>query len=229
MGIWEQVQSVLVEPAKTVGVQIGQFLLNMVTVLFILLVGWLISKLIKALVVWICKLLKVDDLAERIELSKLLKKGGIATRLSDLIGLIFYWLGILVTLVVSVNAIGVSIASDLLNRIVMYVPNIIAAIFILIMGMFIATLLRNVVKTAATNAGLGQGHLLSKIVEVVVIVFAVMITLEQLSIAPRIIELIVSIVLASFGLAFALAFGFGCQDTAKKMVNDIMEKFKTKG
>ena len=229
MGIWEQIQSVLVEPTKTVVVQIRQFLVNMVTVLFILLIGWLISKLIKALVIRICRVLKVDALSERIEINKLLKKGGITNSLSDLIGIIFYWLGILVTLVVSVNAIGVSIASDLLNRIIMYVPNIIAAIFILIMGMFIATVLRNVVKTAATNAGLAQGHLLSKVVEVVVIVFAVMITLEQLNIAPRIVELIVSIVLASFGLAFALAFGFGCQDSARKLVNDFMEKFKKKG
>jgi len=221
--------AVLVEPTKTVVVQIQQFLANIITVLFILLVGWLLSKLAKWVVTKFCRMLKLDEFADRIELSKLLKKGGLSFRASDLMGLIFYWIGILITLVVAVNAIGVSIASELLNRIVMYVPNIIAAIFILILGMFVATVLRNIVKTAATNAGLSQGHLLSKIVEVVVIVFAVMITLETLNIAPRIVELIVSIVLASFGLAFALAFGFGCQDLARKFVNDIAEKFKTKG
>jgi hypothetical protein len=229
MGIWDQIQSVLVEPTKTVVVQIQQFLANIVTVLFILLAGWLISKLVKFIITKFCKVLKFDELADRIELNQLLKKGGITFKSSELIGLIFYWLGILITLVVSVNAIGVAIASDLLNRIVMYVPNIVAAIFILILGMFVATVLRNIVKTAATNAGLAQGHLLSKIVETVVIVFAVMITLETLNIAPRIVELIISIVLASFGLAFALAFGFGCQDIARKFVNDIAEKFKTKG
>jgi hypothetical protein len=229
MGTWDQIQSVLVEPTKTVVVQIQQFLVNIVTVLFILLVGWLISKLIKFIVTKFCKVLKLDDFADRIELSKLLKKGGIVFRASELIGVIFYWLGILVTLVVSVNAIGVAVASDLLNRIVLYVPNIVAAIFIIILGMFVATVLRNIIKTAATNAGLSQAHLLSKIVETLVIVFAVMITLETLNIAPRIVELIVSIVLASFGLAFALAFGFGCQDVAKKVVVDIMEKFKVKG
>jgi hypothetical protein len=229
MGLWDQIQFVLIEPTKTVVVQIQVFLVNIVTVLFILLVGWLLSKLVKFIVVRFCKLIKFDDLAERVELTKLLKKGGIVFKPAELVGLIFYWLGILITLVVSVNAIGVAIASDLLNRIVMYVPNIIAAIFILILGMFVATLLRNIVKTAATNAGLSQGNLLSKIVETVVIVFAVMITLETLNIAPRIVELIISIVLASFGLAFALSFGFGCQDIAKKLVSDIMEKLKTKG
>ncbi|MCU0650936.1 MAG: hypothetical protein MUC52_01725 [Candidatus Omnitrophica bacterium] len=229
MGIWEQIQLVLVEPAKTVIVQIRQFLVNMVTVLFILLVGWLLCKILKAGVTRLCKFMRLDDLSERIELNKLLKKGGIVMKLSDLMGVIFYWLGIVVTLVVAVNAMGVSIASDLLNSIVLYVPNIIAAIFILILGMFIATVMRNIVKTAATNAGLTHSQLLSKIVETVVIVFAVMMTLEQLNIAPRIVELIISIFLASFGLAFALAFGFGCQDSARKLVNDIVDKFKSKG
>jgi len=145
----EQIQSVLVEPAKTVGVQIGQFLLNMVTVLFILLIGWLISKLIKALVVWICRLLKVDDLSERIELSKLLKKGGISTRLSDLIGLIFYWLGILITLVVSVNAIGVSIASDPLEPHCNVCAQYNRGNFILIIGMFHRNVIAQCSKTGS--------------------------------------------------------------------------------
>jgi len=84
-------------------------------------------------------------------------------------------------------------------------------------------------KTAAINAGLTQAQLLAKTVEGAVIVFAVLITMETLNITPRIIELIISIVLASFGLAFALAFGFGCQDIARKAINDIVEKFKAKG
>lgn len=229
MGLWDKIQSVLVEPTKTVVVQIQQFLANLITVLFILLVGWLLSKLLKYIVVKLCMVIKFDQIADRIEIDKLLQKGGISYKPSELLGAIFYWLGILITLVVAVNAMGIVQASDLLNRILLYVPNIIAAIFMLILGIFFATVLRNIIKTAATNAGLVQAHLLSKIVETVVIVFAVMLTLETLNIAPRIVELIISIVLASFGLAFALAFGFGCQDIARKAINDIMEKFKAKG
>jgi protein-S-isoprenylcysteine O-methyltransferase Ste14 len=120
------------------------------------------------------------------------------------------------------------VAAELLNRIVLYIPNIIVAIFILIIGMFMATLLRNIVKTAASNSGISHSNILAKIVEVVVLVFAVMVALEQLNIASRIIELVITVTLGSFGLAFALAFGFGCQDVAKKTVNDIIEKLKRK-
>ncbi|MFH0827826.1 MAG: hypothetical protein V1919_01510 [Candidatus Omnitrophota bacterium] len=223
-----ELQLLLVEPAKTVIAQISQFFVNILLVLIILLLGWLVSKLIKFLITKLLKSTKVDDLSERVEFDDLLSKGGIPYTLSELIGIVFYWLALLITFIMAINAIGLTIANDLLNRLVLYIPNIIAGVFILILGMFVATMLRNIVQTAATNAGLSQSKLLAKLVEVVVVIFAVLVSLEQLGIAPRLIELIVSIFLASFGLAFALAFGFGCQDTARNFINGLVEKFKNR-
>lgn len=221
-------QIVLIEPTKTVITQLKQFLLNALLMLAILLVGWLLSRLLRVLVTNLCRAFKLDEVSKRVEMDSMMAKGGLRYTLSDLIGMFVYWLGLLITFVVAVNAIGLSSAADLLNRIVVYVPNVIAAIFILILGMFVATILRNIVKTAASNAGLSHVNLLAKIVEVMVIVFAVLITFEQLGIAARIIELIITIVLGSIGLAFALAFGFGCQDLAKKALGDAIEKLKAK-
>lgn len=221
-------QLVLIEPAKTVLTQMAQFLINVLLVLVILLIGWLLSRLLKSVVTKVCLLFRLDKLSKQVEIDTLLAKGGLRYGLSELVGTFCYWIGLLVTFVIAVNAIGLTIAADLLNRIVLYIPNIIAAIFILVLGMFIATMLRNIVRTAATNAGLSHGNLLSKIVEVLVIVFAVMITLEQLGVGARIIELIITIVLGSLGLAFALAFGFGCQDIAKKALSDTIDKIKAK-
>lgn len=221
-------QLVLVEPAKTVITQISQFLINLLLVLVILIIGWIISKTIKLIVVKLLKSIKIDEFSERIEMSNLLAKGGISYSLSDLIGVICYWLGLLVTFVIAVNAIGLTIAADLLNKVVLYVPNIIAAIFILILGMFVATMLKNIVQTAANNAGLSQAKLLAKVVESALVIFVIIIALEQLGIATRVIELMISIVLASLGLGLALAFGFGCQDIAKKFVNDLIEQLKSK-
>ncbi len=219
----------LVEPAKTVIAQISQFFVNILLVLAILLIGWLVARIIKFLITKLLKSIKiVDGLSERIGLDDLLSKGGIPYTLSELIGIVFYWLALLITFVMAINAIGLPVANVLLERMVLYIPHIIAAVFILILGMFVATMLRNIIQTAATNAGLFQAKFLAKLVEVIVVVFAALVTFEQLGIAPRLIELIVSIVLASFGLAFALAFGFGCQDIAKKSLNDLMDKLKTK-
>ncbi|MFA6129854.1 MAG: hypothetical protein WC731_02595 [Candidatus Omnitrophota bacterium] len=221
-------QVVLLEPARNVLTQISQFMLNVLLVIVILIIGWLISKLIKAVVSKALKTIKIDALSSRIELDKILGRGGITYSLSDLIGVICYWLGLLVTFMVAINAIGLTVAADLLNQIVLYIPNVIAGIFILIIGMFAATALKNIVMTAANNAGLSQGKLLGQIVETVVVVFAVIIGLEQLNIGMRVTELTIGIILGSLGLGLALAFGLGCKDIAGKFVAELVEKLKKK-
>ena len=221
-------QAVLLEPAKTVITQIGQFLINVLLMIIILIIGWMISKVIKSLVVRILKAVKLDDLSERIELDNLLAKGGIQYSLSELIGVICYWLALLVTFVVAINAIGLTVAADLLNTVVLYIPNVIAAIFVLILGIFVASLLKSIVQTAANNAGIAQSNLLGKVVEIAVAVFAIAIALQQLNIGARIIELAISVLLGSIGLAVALAFGIGCKDIAAKIMADLLDKIKSK-
>ena len=221
-------QLVLLEPAKTVLTQIGQFLVNALLVVIILIIGWVISKLIRTLVTRVLRAVKLDELSDRIELDSLLAKGGIKYSLSELIGVMCYWLALLVTFIVAINAVGLTIAADLLNRVVLYIPNIIAGIFILILGMFVATLLSSMVQTAANNAGLAQSKLLGKIAESVIVIFAIAITLEQLGIGAKIVELIVSITLGSLGLGAALAFGLGCKGIAEKFLSDLIDKVKSK-
>ncbi len=221
-------QVVLLEPARTVLAQIGQFLVNILLVIIILIIGWVIAKVIKTVVTKGLRAIKLDELSDRIELETLLEKGGIGYSLSELIGLICYWLAILVTFMVAINAVGLTIAADLLNKIVLYIPNVIAAVFILILGMFAATILKNLVVTAANNAGLSQGKLLGKAAEVIVIAFAIFVGLEQLRIGIQITQLTISIVLGSVGFGLALAFGLGCKDLAGKFMAEFIEKMKKK-
>lgn len=221
------IQSMIVVPAKAVLTQIGLFVSNLLLVLFLLLVGWLISKfIVKVGVTKLLKMLKVDDVAGRLELDQILSKGGINNTLSELIGEICYWVSVLITFVVTLNAVGLSVAADLLQRIVLYIPNIVSAIFILIVGMFASVILRGTIKTSASNMGINHVNFLSKLAEVVVMVFAVAIALEQLQIGARIVELTISILLASFGLGFALAFGLGCKDIVAKSVGNFLDKVK---
>jgi len=225
MGNW---QVILLEPAKTVLSQIGQFIVSLLLVLIILFIGWIISRLIQALVTKLLRTIKLDNLSESIELDDMLAKGGIKYSVSELIGIICYWLALLVTFVVAINAVGLTIAADLLNRLILYIPNIIAAIFILMLGMFAATILKNIVQTAARNAGVEQANLLSKVAEILVIAFAVFVTLEQLKIGIRITEITLGIALGSIGLGLALAFGLGCKEIVGKMMADMIEKLKKK-
>lgn len=220
-------QVVLLEPARTFLAQIGQFVVSTLLVIIILIIGWIISKLIKAGVTKGLRLAKLDELSERIELDAVLEKGGISYSLSELTGVVCYWLALLITFMVAINAVGLNVAADLLNRVLLYVPKVVAAIFILILGMFIATLIKNIILTAANNAGIAQAKLLSKVSVIVINTFAIFIALQQLGIV-HLTELTVAIVLGSVGLAFALAFGLGCKDIAEEAISDLIDKVKTK-
>jgi len=221
-------QVILLEPARVVLAQIGQFSVNILLVIIILIIGWIISKAIRAVVTKGLRVIKLNEFSDRIGLEVLLEKGGIGYSLSELVGIICYWLAILVTFMVAINAVGLTVAADLLNKVVLYIPNVIAAIFILILGMFAATIVKSIVLTAINNAGVAQGKILSKAVEVAIIAFAVFVALEQLGIGIRITELTLGVILGSIGLGLALAFGLGCKDIAGRFMNDFIEKLKKK-
>ena len=223
--MWE---GIVLGPGKTALLQIGNFFLNLGLVIVILIVGWVIARIARTIVVRILKAIRLDVLSQRIRLDELFRKGGVRYTLSELLGAICYWLLVLVALVVAVNAVGLTVAADLLNRIILYIPHVIAAIFILVLGAFLARVLANVVQATCANAGIAQSKLLAKIVEVVVIVFALAITLEQLNIGKSVIGLAVNIILASLGLGFALAIGLGCKDIVGKAVTEWIENLKSK-
>ncbi|MDD5454092.1 MAG: hypothetical protein PHW62_01135 [Candidatus Ratteibacteria bacterium] len=220
-------QGTLVEPINSILTQIGHFTVSVLKVLLILLVGWLISKfIIQFGITKILKFLKLDKLSKRIEFETILKKGGIDISLSELVGVICYWIALLVTFIVALNAAGLTTAAELLNQIVLFIPNIIAAIFILVAGMLVAVVLKTIVKTASSNAGIAQAKLLSKITEVVVVVFAIAMALEQLQIGATVINTLITIVLGAIGLGFALALGLGCKDIVGKSVSGFIDRLK---
>lgn len=223
--MWE---GLILGPGKAALVQIGNFFLRLGLIIVILIVGWVIAKIVRAIIVRILKAVRLDALSQRARLDELLRKGGVRYTVSELLGAICYWLLVLVALVVAVNAVGLTAAADLLNRIILYIPNVIAAIFILVLGAALARALGNVVQAASANAGISQSKFLATFVEVVIIIFALAITLEQLNIGKTIIGLAVNIILASLGLGFALAIGLGCKDIVGKAVSEWIEKLKSK-
>jgi len=223
-----RIGSVIIEPAKFLILQFFRLAIKAIGVIIILILGWFISNLIKTIVVKILKTLKLDLLSEKIGISYMLEKGNIENTLSEIIGEIIYWIGILITFVVASNAVGLTVLADLLSKLIFYVPNIIASTFILILGILLSTFLGNMVKTAASNANFEYYNFLGNIVRIIIIIFSVIISLGQLNINTRILEFVITIIIASIGLAFALAFGLGCKDIANNLMEDFIKKIKNK-
>ena len=217
---------VVVDPVKALSVKILGYIPAIAGAIVILLAGWLIAKLIEAVVVRVLKAIQLDSASDKAGIANVLAQGEIKLTLSELIGAIIYWLIILVVMATALGTLNLTVAADLISRLVEYVPNILGALFILIVGAFLANFVATVVRTAASNAGIGTAKLLAKLCHTVLIVFTVVVAIEQLKIASSLIVLSVNVVLISIGIGIALAFGLGCKDIAGKFVQDLINDLK---
>ena len=222
-------RELVVTPVKGMLAQVGVYVSALAAVVLVLLVGWIVANIVKNLVNRILDVLQVDTYAERVGVDKIFAKGGIKYSVSELIGVLSYWVVILISLVIAVGVVNQNgQAAGLLNTIVLYIPRVISAVFILIVGLFFATFVSTAIQTAAANAGVDQATLLGRLSQAVLIVFTFDIALRQIQIDIRGIENAVLILLASAGLALALAFGLGCKDIAGRLTQEFLDKMKPK-
>ena len=219
-GSW--VNAMIVQPIQSLVNQLAAFLPTLLGALALFLIGWVVAQLLQGGVVRILKTVGLDKLADQIQLSAVLNKGGIRHKLSELIGVIVYWLVMLAVVMIVFNALQLTVAAELFQSVVTFLPNVIAAVFILIVGIFAASFLSTTVRTAAGNAGMGQSALLGELTGTVVVIFAAVAALQQLRI-PFFGEAFL-IVLAGISLGCAIAFGLGCKEMAGRWVSEIVDQ-----
>ncbi len=220
---WEGVKALLWEPVQSLMSEILLFLPKLLLGLLILFVGWLIAKyVVEPAVVKLLKLLAVDKLAEQVQLASFLTKGGVRRKLSELVGAIFYWVVMLAILMIAFNAWNLMVAAELFQQVVTFLPKVIAAVFILVIGIFAAAFLGTTVRTTASNSGILQAHLLGQVVQTAVVIFSVVASLRQLEI--QFVGEVFLILLTGLTLGCAIAFGLGCKDLAGRWMADFIDQ-----
>ena len=217
-------QTVIVEPTKEMLTKIANFIPNLIGALVILILGWVIAKIIKGIVNRILLLIRFDLIAEKAGVASILSKGAIKLTARQMISNLAYWLVMIMILVMVVNALGLTVASQLLEGLLAYIPKVIAAIFVLVLGMFLGNIVSGVVRTACSNANLPKPEMLGNISQWAIVVFAVTISLRQLGIAPLLVTTTFNILFGGICLALALAFGLGGRDIAAKYLEELRRR-----
>jgi len=217
----EQQAAVVFESVRTFMIKLGEFLPKLIGAVLILVIGWLIAKLLRYLVVRGLKLIRFDVLTENVKFDEFLRKGGIKKDTIEILGLLVYWLVILVTLLATFNSLGLTMVSELLSRVAWFVPNVIVAVLILTVGLYIARVLSDSITAYTRNVGMEDSEMIGRLTFYAIAVFVVVIALGQMEIAPGILYPAFLILFGGFVLALALAFGLGGQSWAA----DQLEKF----
>jgi hypothetical protein len=215
-----QIQDVIRESVTDFARGIGEFLPNILAAIIILLVGWLVAKVLKAGVLRLLRVVKFPALTEKGGIDGFLATGGVKQSATDVVATLVYWLVMLVVLVMAVNALELEVASQLLNQIMLYIPNIIVAVIVIAVGLYAATFVAALVRTAAANAGIEEAGFVAALSKYALVVFAFAIALEQLRIGQEIVTNAVLILFGAAALAAGLAVGLGARDIVARYLEE---------
>ena len=128
----------------------------------------------------------------------------------------------ILTLIAALDALGLPIVSDILDDIFLYIPNVVAAVLVLSLGILLGNLLSDVVRTAASNAGLANSEGLGKTAFYAIMLFSGAIALVQLGIGEQLVAAVFVIAFGALALALALAFGLGGREAAAEYLKKIL-------
>lgn len=217
-------QEILLGPVQEMWAKFLSFVPNLLGALVILFVGWVIARIIAALVARALRLAHFDNVTNRVGITPALAEAKITSPPSSIMGRLFFWLIMLMALVMAVNALGLTVATELLNDLLRYIPNVIAATFVFALGLFFASLARAFVQTVAGGVRAVSPDTLGKVAQAAVIIFAVAASLEQLRIAPTIVTNAFTLLFGALALGLALAFGLGCKDIVRQWMEEVTRK-----
>jgi hypothetical protein len=196
------------------------FVPRLLGALVILFIGWLIAKAVEALVSRGLRAVRFNQVADRAELDQFLDRAGVRLDPAAVVGKLAYWFLFLSFIGAAFNALGLTQVNALIDQIVAYLPNVVVALVVLLVGALLAQFVANLVRGASGTARLGDPGLLSGLARAAVLTFAVLIALNQLQIGAAIVNTLFVASVGMLALAGALAFGLGGRDVAARLLED---------
>ena len=216
--------NMLWDPVRTFLTQIAEMFPRVLFAILILVLGWLVAKAVRFAVTKALRAINFNVLTEKAGLDAFLKQGGGQTDTTGILGLLVYWLTILTALLIASNSVGLAAVTDLIGRVVLFVPRVIVAIIILAFGAYFARFIGMTVTAYCKNLEMPDATLLGRLAMYAIVIFVTMIAIDHLGLGD-IIRQTFLIILIGIALALALAFGLGGQ----KRAADFLERWSRRG
>ena len=199
------------------------YLPNLLAAIILLIVGLLIAaslgKLVKKLVAYT----KVDKLVDKAGVNEMFKAVG-PIKISNILGWLVKWFLIIVVLIAVADILGLPQIIDFLNDVAMFIPNIVIAVVILLIGFVGGNFIYEIVHHAVKAAKMHNTKFLANIAKWAIIVFAIMASLIQLKIAASLVETLFTGLIGMLALGGAIALGLGGKDKAKQWIDGLEKK-----
>ncbi|MEC4675590.1 MAG: hypothetical protein VST72_01525, partial [Nitrospirota bacterium] len=182
-------------------------LILMMAVVFGMALKWIFSKFFK--------IISIDTFFQRLGTVELLRKGGIKDPVSSLLAKLIGWIVFIIFAIMSLGALETTAVEKLLEKFLLYLPNVFVALLILLFGYLLSNFFGRAALIASVNAGIKVSGLIGKAVTLTVFMLSATMALEQLGIGRETVVIAFAIVFGGIVFSFSLAFGLGGKDIAK--------------
>ena len=185
---------------------------KMVAMVVVLVVGYAVARWFGGLISVIAEKIGLQTAAERSGLAKSMNDVGIRRPLPAIVGGLVFWLLMGVFVMAAFNILGLQSISDAMGEVVNYIPKLLVATVVVVIGLLAATFLRGVVATSADRVGLSYAEYLAGGCYWVLSILTFIAAFNQLGIQFALLEKLILIGSAGLAAGFALAFGLGGRD-----------------
>jgi hypothetical protein len=199
-----------------------KYLPNLLGAFVIVIVGVFAGYLLGKAVEKVAQLVRLDHFFERFGIKKTFQRVGLKLSVAKLLGWMTKWFVYVVAFLAVANALQLEAVSTFINNLLLYIPNVIVAVVILIVGVLLAHFLAEVVMGAAEGAKFKAASFVATVTRYSIVAFSILAALVQLQIATSLIETLFMGIIGSVALALGLAFGFGGQGVAR----EVLERLK---
>lgn len=197
---------------------------NLAAALLLLLAGMFTARALRTVVEHILAKGRLDEHTSRVGINEVMARLGLGRSPSYIIAFLVHWFALFIFIVSAANAVNMTVVSVLLERFLLFLPLVLAAVLILFGGLLFARFLSEVVASASATNSIPGGAILARALYISVVVFASITALQQLGLELAFITSVVQIVIAAAGLAFALAFGLGGKDVAGEILREVLRR-----
>lgn len=194
------------------------YLPNLIAALVVILVGVIVAWALETVIVRILRVIKIKPYTEKVGLGKVFPA---KVDFVQIIGDLVKWIVIIIFLLPALDILGLTQVSELLSRVVAYVPNVIVAVVIVMIGAIVADLVAKVVEGTANTIGVTTARVLADVAKYAIIIFVLLAALYQLGIVTILIDRLFTAFVGMIAIAGGLAFGLGGQDAAKDVISRI--------
>jgi len=203
------------------------FLPNFLVAVIILILGWVVAVFLAKLIKQALHSVKVDELGDKLGLDELSNRTGMRLSVSGAIAWLVKWFVLLGVFLAAADILNLPQVSAFFYNVLLFVPNVIAAAAILLVGTMAAQFLSRLVRHSVAAAGLSSADLIGSVTQWAVMIFTVLATLDQLKVAQAFVQTLFTGVIAMLAIAGGLAFGLGGRDHASKVLDKVERDIKS--